>query len=98
MDIFYWLDKSRREVDFVVRRGRDRVDLYECKIDPDRLNIAAVQAFRDIYPLGDNYIVSPAAKRPYRLRRGDRVFSVYTTGALPASNGRPSTSRGGSPV
>ena len=86
-DIFYWLDKSRREVDFVVRRGRDRVDLLECRIDPDRLNTAAVQAFREIYPLGDNYIVSPAAKRPYHVRQGDWVFKVCTTGDLPATNG-----------
>lgn len=79
-----WLDKSRREVDFVVRRGRDRLDLLECRIDPDRLNVAAVQAFRNLYPLGDNYIVSPAAKRSYRVRRGDWVFKVCTTGELPA--------------
>ena len=28
-NIFYWQDKSRREVDFVIRRGRDRVDVLE---------------------------------------------------------------------
>ena len=77
----------------MVRRGRDRVDLLECRIDPDRLNTAAVQAFREIYPLGDNYIVSPAAKRPYRVRRGDRVFNVCTTGALPADDGKGLDSR-----
>ena len=37
-DIFYWQDKSRREVDFVVRHTRDRVDAIECKINPDRVN------------------------------------------------------------
>ena len=97
-DIFYWLDKSRREVDFVVRRGRDRVDLLECRIDPDRLNVAAVQVFRDIYPLGDNYIVSPAAKRPYRVRRDDWVFNVCTAAGLPAATGRHSTSGRASPA
>lgn len=81
-DIFYWLDKSHREVDFVIRRERDRVDLIECKIDPGRLNIAAVKAFRSLYPLGDNYIVSPAAKQPYRVRRGDWVFTICTTDAF----------------
>ncbi len=81
-DIFYWLDKSHREVDFVVRKGRDHVDLIECKIDPGRLNVAAVEAFRSLYPLGDNYIVTPAVKQPYRARRGDRVFTIGTTSAF----------------
>ncbi len=81
-DIFYWLDKSHREVDFVVRNGRDHVDLIECKIDPGRLNIASVKAFRSLYPLGDNYIVTPAVKQPYRARRGDRVFTICTTSAF----------------
>ena len=28
-DIFYWRNKAGREVDFVVRRGRGRVDTFE---------------------------------------------------------------------
>ena len=48
--IFYWRDKAGREVDFVVRRERDRVDLVECKVDPDTLNTPAVEAFRALYP------------------------------------------------
>ena len=81
--IFYWQDKERREVDFVVRRERDHVDLIECKIDPDELNTAAVQAFRASYPDGDNYLAAPAVKEPYRVRRGGRVFTVCTTRDLP---------------
>ncbi len=81
--IFYWQDKSGREVDFVIRRERNRVDLAECKINPDKLNISAIAAFRGLYPQGDNYIVSPVAKKPYRIRRGDRVFTICTTKDLP---------------
>ena len=66
----------------MIRRERERVDLIECRIDPGRLNTAAVHAFRSLYPLGDNYIVSPVAKQPYRVRRGDWVFTICTTGAL----------------
>jgi len=83
-DIFYWQDKSRREVDFVVRRGRDRVDVMECKINPDKLDAKPVEAFRGLYPKGDNYIVSPGAKKPYRVRRDDLVFTVCTTRNLPS--------------
>ena len=78
-DIFYWQDKSRREVDFVVRRGQGRVDVVECKVNPDRLGTIAIETFRSLYPEGDNYIVSPAVKKPYRIRRGGRVMTVCTT-------------------
>ena len=49
-DIYYWQDKSLREIDFVIRRWRDRVDVVECKINPDRLDTAPVGAFRALYP------------------------------------------------
>ena len=78
-DIFYWQDKSRREVDFVVRREQGRVDVVECRMNPDRLDTTAIETFRGLYPEGDNYIVSPAAKTPYRIRRSARVMTVCTT-------------------
>ena len=78
-DIFYWRDKSRREVDFVVRRANGRVDVVECKVNPDRLDTTAIETFRGLYPEGENFIVSPAVKTPYRIRRGGRVMTVCTT-------------------
>ena len=82
-DVFYWQDKSRREVDFVIRRERDRVDVVECKISPGKFDPVAVETFRSLYPRGDNYIVSPVVKKPYRVRRGGRVFTICTTRDLP---------------
>ncbi len=82
-DISYWQDKSRREIDFVIRRERDRVDVVECKINPDRLDATAAEAFRALYPAGDNYVVSPAVKTPTRLRRGELVFTACNTGDFP---------------
>ncbi len=81
-DIFYWQDKSRREIDFVIRRTRERVDVVECKINPDRLDAAPVEAFRALYPAGENYVVSPAVKTPTPLRRGELVFRAVNTGNL----------------
>ena len=78
-DIHYWRDKSRREVDFVIRRGQGRVDTVECKVNPDRLDTTAIETFRGLYPEGENFIVSPAVKTPYRIRRGGRVMTVCTT-------------------
>lgn len=78
-DIFYWQDKSQREVDFVIRHERDRIDVVECKINPDKLCAAPIEAFRHLYPKGKNYVVSPTVETPYRVRRGDLVFEVCTT-------------------
>ena len=82
-DIFYWRDRSGREVDFVVRRSGGRLDTYECKIDPDAASPAAVIAFRRRYPLGRDYVVVPVARRAYRIRRGGREFTVCGTHGLP---------------
>lgn len=78
--IFYWQDKSHRELDFVIRRDRGRVDLVECKINPDKLDPAPTEAFRALYPSGENYVVCPEVRAPYRVRRGGRVFTLCTTG------------------
>ena len=77
--IYYWQDKSHREIDFVIRRSRDQVDVVECKINPDRLDPTPVEAFRALYPAGDNYVVSPAVKTPTFLRRGKLVFKAVNT-------------------
>lgn len=89
-DIFYWQDKSRREVDFVVRRTRDQVDAIECKINPDRFNIVPIEAFRNLYPQGENYIVTPHSKSAYRIRRNNRVYTVCTVKDLLRLQGSPS--------
>jgi len=78
-DVLYWQDKSCREVDFVIRRGRDRVDVAECKINPDKLDARPVETFRSLYPKGGNYIVSPAVKKAYQISRGNLVFTVCST-------------------
>jgi uncharacterized protein len=77
-DLFYWQDKSGREVDFVIRRGRDRVDTVECKINPDKLNPTAVHAFRKRYPEGENYVCAPMVRQPHRIRRDDLILTVCT--------------------
>jgi predicted AAA+ superfamily ATPase len=82
-NLFYWQDKSHREVDFVVRRGRDRVDAIECKINPDKLNPEPIRAFRAIYPKGENFVVSPVVKQSCRIRRRDMVFTVCSTRDIP---------------
>ena len=61
----YWRDKAGREVDFVRPRGRDTVDAYECKWSADEFDPAALKIFREYYPKGNNYLLSPITGRPY---------------------------------
>lgn len=86
-NIFYWRDKAGREIDFVVRRQEGVVDTFECKIDPDEVDVRAVRAFRSRYPRGRDYVVVPVVKRPYRIRRGGREFVVGGTDGLPEDGG-----------
>jgi len=80
--IFYWRDKSHREVDFVIPQGRDSVDLLECKINPDKLEPGNAITFRAIYPAGKNYVVSPLVNKPYKIRKGGLVFTICSTNHL----------------
>ncbi len=69
-------DKSRREIDFVVRREGGRVDLIECKINPDKLDPGAAEVFRRIYPDGNNTVAAPGVREPWRMRRHGLAFTV----------------------
>ena len=75
-NLYYWRDKSGRELDFVVRRGRDRLDAYECQINPAEFRGKALEAFRERYPEGRNFVASPFVREPYRMRRGGREVTV----------------------
>ena len=85
-DIFYWQDKSRREIDFVIRHSRDRMDVVECKINPERLDVTPIKVFRGFYPKGKNVVISPAVKKPYEFRRDDLVFTASNTKDYPHEN------------
>jgi uncharacterized protein len=73
--LFYWRDKSGRELDFVVRRGRE-VDVFECKINPDRFDPESLRVFRELYPQGRNFVVCPGVKEPYDHRVGKLIVRI----------------------
>jgi hypothetical protein len=70
-NLYFWRDKSGREVDFVIKRGAQYVDAIECKINPDRFEPDSTAAFRESYAEGDNYVISPYIKTPYQRRYGE---------------------------
>jgi len=69
-NLFYWRDKSGREVDFVIKGGRQQSDAIECKINPDHFDPAHLAIFRSSYPEGKNYVLSPNIKSSYQQRYG----------------------------
>jgi predicted AAA+ superfamily ATPase len=69
-NLFYWRDKSGREVDFVVKGRRKQSDAIECKINPDHFDPAHLAVFRSLYPEGKNYVLSPNIKSSYQRRYG----------------------------
>jgi len=82
--VAFWRDKSDREVDFVVPRGKS-VDAIECKIRPDRLEPRNLEAFRQLYPHGRNFVVAPGVVEPYEFRLGSHtVRAVGCAGVLAA--------------
>ena len=75
--IHFWRDKQQREVDFVVPHGRDAADAIECKWKPDAFEMRGLAAFREQYPKGKNYVVSPLNGPAYdRVRDGLKISIV----------------------
>ena len=73
--IHFWRDKQQREVDFVVPRSRDTVDAIECKWQPESFETRGLRAFREQYPRGRNYIVSPLNSPTYeRVQDGLKII------------------------
>ncbi|HEY9113718.1 MAG TPA: DUF4143 domain-containing protein [Bacteroidales bacterium] len=67
--LFYWRDKSNREIDFVIKRPGNSVDIIECKVNPDHLSLKPIIIFREIYPNGNNYCYSPFVDESYSIEK-----------------------------
>ena len=80
--IHFWRDKQQREVDFVVPHGRDAVDAIECKWKPEAFETRGLAAFREQYPKGKNYAVSPLNGPAYERVQGGLKISIVSPGEL----------------
>jgi len=80
--IHFWRDKQQREVDFVVPRGRDAADAIECKWKPDAFETRGVAAFREQYPKGKNFVVSPLNSPAYERIQDGLKISIVSPGEL----------------
>jgi uncharacterized protein len=79
--LHYWRDKSGREVDFVVKKGREVVAV-ECKVNPDRFDPSSLLVFRDLVPKGRDYLVCPGIEKPYGRRIGGRTVRAIGCAGL----------------
>ncbi len=61
----FWRDKKQREVDFVVRRSGGRLDALECKWSAGSFSSRGLRAFRNLYPEGANFVLSPQPEAAY---------------------------------
>jgi uncharacterized protein len=75
-NIGYWRDKSQREVDFIVPGERGVADAIECKWSPSGFSPAGLQAFREHYKKGTNYLVTAAPGAPYQRAYGSVTVHV----------------------
>jgi uncharacterized protein len=80
--LYYWRDKSGREIDFVVKGSRQRVDAVECKINPDDFSPSNLLIFRSLYPEGRNFVLSPNVRTPYMRRFGELEVSFISIKGL----------------
>jgi len=69
--VFYWRDKRGHEIDFVrVKQGQSPTAI-ECKWSAsNNIEVRNLQAFRKIYPGGDNFIVAQDVDRSFSQMRG----------------------------
>ena len=82
-ELYYWQDKSGREVDFIIKGPSRKIQTIECKIHPDHFNIKSLKIFRSQYPDGDNYVVSPHIDKSYKTRKDDLELTYCSLGNLP---------------
>jgi hypothetical protein len=76
--IQYWRDKAVREIDFVIARGRKEVDAIACKWSPAAFDGAALKVFRESYPKGRNFLVTPSGDPAYTTTFGKLRIRVCT--------------------
>jgi predicted AAA+ superfamily ATPase len=77
--IHFWRDRSQREIDFVLPRGRNGCDALECKWNPRTHDGRSLAAFRSLHPNGRNFVIAPNVTEPYTTRSGG--FELTVTGA-----------------
>lgn len=79
--LYYWREKSGRELDFVVKDAGRTTSVYECKYNPDAFDAESLSVFRKIHPHGNNFVLSPVIRKAYRRKmRGMEIRFIPVDG------------------
>ncbi|HDO26740.1 MAG TPA: ATP-binding protein [Bacteroidetes bacterium] len=81
-EVFYWQNKNKNEIDFVVRGIDNSVHTFECKINPEKFDPKVLLKFREFYPDGKNYCFAPHIKKPYKSRFGSLEVEFISTAKI----------------
>ncbi len=75
--VYYWRDKQKQEIDFVLPKADGSCDAFECKWDAASFSSRNLAAFRAAHPAGRNFVLSPQAGPPFVREMGgmEVVFS-----------------------
>ena len=69
--VFYWRDKRGHEVDFILPARRQEPVALECKWSADAFEAANLQAFRRVYPKGENIVVAHDVDQSFGRNYGE---------------------------
>ena len=69
--IRYWRDKRGHEVDFILAGRKKAPTAIECKWSSADFDATNLQAFRRVYPNGDNLVVGNDVKKPFARSYGN---------------------------
>jgi predicted AAA+ superfamily ATPase len=78
----YWRDKQGREIDFILPRKCNEVDVIECKWNSKAFDGLALGVFRSYYPKGKNYLLTPSSAPAHLKRYGAHEVLVCNPSAL----------------
>ncbi len=70
-EISYWRDKRGHEVDFVLAGKRQQPVAIECKWSASNFDAGNLQAFRRVYPEGENVVVAQDVDRAFSRQFGE---------------------------
>ncbi len=84
-NLYYWRDKSNKEIDFIIHDGQE-VHTLECKINPDSYDLKTLLKFRSLYPKGKNFIISPNIKVLYQIKDKNINFTFCSIDNFPLIN------------
>jgi uncharacterized protein len=69
--IYYWRDKQKHEVDFIIPKKQGVPTVIECKWSVADFDSTNLKLFRRYYPKGINYVVVSDIKRAYSRNYND---------------------------